>query len=112
MLEPTAVHARRDKQINPTNCFCFPYSVHLRRFSQVVNCCLHFIHISGSGMVTLLTDDSDIDSLKKRPSRGNAAIAVGTKASAQAVEYARKNSINVQSIKSFRAKWVGKNSVT
>lgn len=63
-------------------------------------------------MVTLLTDDSDIDSLKKRPSRGNAAIAVGTKASAQAVEFAIKNSINVQSIKSFRAKWIGKNSVT
>lgn len=82
------------------------------RFSQVVNCCLHFIEQSASGMVTLLTDDSDIDFLKKRPSRGNAAIAVGTKASPQAVELAMKNKVNVQSIKSFRAKWVGKNSVT
>ena len=29
MLQPTAVHAGRDKQINPSNCFCFPYSVHI-----------------------------------------------------------------------------------
>ncbi len=88
------------------------YKSFSRRFLQVVNCCLYFTEQSGPGFVTLLTDDSDIDSLKKRPGRGNAAIAVGTKASPQALELALKNNVNVQSIKSFRAQWVGKNSVT
>ena len=78
----------------------------------MVNCCLFFTEQSKPGLVTLLTDDSDIDSLKKRPGRGNAAIAVGTKASPQALELALKNNVNVQSIKSFRAQWVAKNSVT
>ena len=95
--------------IGPLNVFCASF---LRRFHQVVNCCLYFTEQSGPGLVTLLTDDSDIESLKKRPGRGNAAIAVGTKASPQALELALKNNVNVQSIKSFRAQWVGKNSVT
>ena len=81
--------------LNATNCHHFVVS---RRFSQVVNCCLYFIKLSGTGMVTLLTDDSDIESLKKRSGRGNAAIAVGTKASPQAAELAVKNSVNVQSL--------------
>lgn len=67
---------------------------------------------SGPGLVTLLTDDGDIETLKKKSGRGNAAIAVGTKATPQAVELALKNNINVQSIKSFRAQCTGKNSVT
>ncbi|XP_046857731.1 protein SMG5-like [Xenia sp. Carnegie-2017] len=82
------------------------------RFNQVVNCCLYFMEQSGPGLVTLLTDDGDIETLKKKSGRGNAAIAVGTKATPQAVELALKNNINVQSIKSFRAQCTGKNSVT
>ena len=62
--------------------------------------------------MTLLTDDGDVDSVKKKAGRGNAAIAVGTKSSPQALELALQNNVNVQSIKSFRAKWFGKSSVT
>lgn len=84
--------------------------IFIRRFHQVVNCCLYFTEQSAPGLVTLLTDEYDIDSLKKR--RGNAAIAVGTKASPEALDVALKNNVNVQAIKSFRAQWLGKNSVT